>query len=117
TNYATGAGNPGPLEILFESEKRVSTPNLVFYNPLTGTSNNVEAYGFIRSSGSGNTSAQAAVTFSSNWTLHANGRRCASYQPNAALANLVSPTQSGTISAATAVVNYHFTVDARLGIV
>ncbi|HTF30813.1 MAG TPA: hypothetical protein VK625_18290, partial [Flavitalea sp.] len=68
SNYTNASANPSVLEILFNTEKRSATPNLVVYNPATGTSNNVVVNAFARS-GSGNTNATANVAFSSNWTL------------------------------------------------
>jgi len=117
THYTTGAAVPGVIELLYAEEKRTTSPTITFYNPNSGASDSVQVHAFCRSTGAGNTDAQAAVSFSGNWVLRARGRTRASYDPDAALSSLASPAVAGTLNAAAAGVNYHVTIDARLGVV
>ncbi len=114
---AVATAIPSILEIQYVQEKRSVTPTVTLYNPTTGTSNNVHVVMFVRSTLGGNQTNNADVAFTpTNWTVLSNGSKRITYNPVSTLPGL-APTASSGMLAASAGVNYHYDIDARLGVV
>ena len=109
TSPSTNAGY-GAFDVQFNTIKRSASPTITFYNPSSGTSNNVNMIFYYN----GALLAQPSESFSSNWTLSSRGSKFASWIST-------STSTFGTTAAVYAIsyayMNAHYTIDARLGVV
>lgn len=105
-------GYAAPFGAVFNTIKR-AIPVVTLYSPnLLNTPNSVHATMYAN----GADNADGDVTLSTYWTPLASGTKGFSYKPISA-ANIVTSTALASTVPASCIIAFHFTADARLGIV
>lgn len=116
-NSTTVALHSGIFSIQHETRKR-AVPTLTIYDPrVLNSSNAAFAILYGQTSGGGYNTATASIPFSTNFTPLSSGTKTANYVPPGSFNTLTSFSGSGTIVYNNGTILYHYTADARLGIV
>jgi hypothetical protein len=108
---------PSPFEIFYSVPKCAATPTIAFYDPTSGTLANVRAYLYYSNGSNAFASANSTVVVASYWSGVV-GNKTAIYSPisNSTIVDVMG-SASGTNIFASGGINFHYVVEARLGIV
>lgn len=108
-----------PFEVQFSSIKRVS-PTLTFYS-VAGAANNVSAnlYYALTGTNAFTHNGPSNVPLASFWTSPTTGTKQITYAPNTvtSLVHVTNSSSSASFAYASAGIQFHYTADARLGVV
>jgi len=107
-------GLPTAFGIEYHSEKRSSSPIFTLYSDQNGSSGTVFGHMFKTETPS---STSANVTVSSYWVLYSSSSKSISYDPNSKGDMGLVINQTDTVFLPSTWITFHYTVDARLGIV
>ena len=107
-------GYSTPFEVVYKNIKR-KVPSFTFYNTTAGTSGAVDAYIFFINTGSTFASATSSVTVGSYWSSNTD-KISSTFTPVAIQIITTASALNGGLGSS-AGIKFHYTCDARIGLV